>query len=60
MVKQHRLVNKALKKEIDGIHGLLVRSWFPPKLFILYIDHSRSSKSSRSDDVHMLCFLDAT
>ena len=57
VVKQHRLVNAALKKEIEGIHGLRVRSWFP--LFILYIDHSRSSKLSRSDDMHMLCILDA-
>ena len=28
-------------------------------LFILYIDHLRSSKPSPSDDVHTLCFLDA-
>ncbi|KAI0247499.1 bola protein, partial [Lactifluus subvellereus] len=25
VVKQHRLVNEALKKEIEGIHGLQVR-----------------------------------
>ena len=41
VVKQHRLVNEALKKEIEGIHGLQVHSWFV--LVILYIDHSRSS-----------------
>ena len=29
MVKQHRPVNAAPKKEIEGIHGLQVRSWFP-------------------------------
>ena len=28
-------------------------------LFILYIDQLHSSKLSRSDDVHTLCFLDA-
>ena len=26
MIKQHRLVNDAIKKEIEGIHGLQVRS----------------------------------
>ena len=29
VVKQHRLVNEALKKEIEGIHGLQVRTWLP-------------------------------
>ncbi|KAH8986363.1 bola-like protein [Lactarius akahatsu] len=29
VVKQHRLVNEVLKKEIEGIHGLQVRTWFP-------------------------------
>jgi stress-induced morphogen len=27
VVKQHRLVNEALKKEIEGIHGLQVLSF---------------------------------
>ena len=33
MVKQHRLVNEALKKEIEDIHGLQVRMVF------YYSDH---------------------
>jgi hypothetical protein len=59
VVKQHRLVNEALKKEIEGIHGLQVRTWLPTVLFILYVDHSRSSKPFPSDDTHMLGFVDA-
>ena len=35
VVKQHRLVNEALKKEIEGIHGLQVRSW-TPTIHIVY------------------------
>ncbi|KIP09863.1 hypothetical protein PHLGIDRAFT_116018 [Phlebiopsis gigantea 11061_1 CR5-6] len=29
-VKQHRLVNEVLKKEIEGIHGLQLRTSVPP------------------------------
>ena len=38
VVKQHRLVNEALKKEIEGIHGLQVR-WLPTVSFILLVDY---------------------
>jgi hypothetical protein len=37
VVKQHRLVNEALKKEIEGIHGLQVRSWLPTLLCCILI-----------------------
>ena len=58
-VKQHRLVNEALKREIEGIHGLQVRSWLPRVLFILYVDRSRSSKPFPRHDTHALGFVNA-
>ena len=58
VVKQHCLVNEAFKKEIEGVHGLQVR-WLPTVSFILYVDHSRSSKLFPSDDTHVLGFVDA-
>ena len=58
-MKQRRLVNEALKKDIEGTHGLQVRIWLPRVLFILYVDHSHSSKLFPRDDTNMLGFVDA-
>ena len=35
IIKQHRLVNEALKQEIQGIHGLQVRSNVPNAILVL-------------------------
>ena len=56
-MKQRRLVNEALKKDIEGSHGLQVRIWLPRVLFVLYVDHSRSSKPFFSDGTHVLGFV---
>ena len=53
IVKQHRLVNDALKKEIEGIHGLQV--CFPPSSnallqFLLAHPH-RTGLSRQSADI---------
>ena len=36
-----------------------MRTWLPTVLFILYVDHSRSSKPFPSDDTHVLGSVDA-
>jgi hypothetical protein len=49
VVKQHRLVNDALKKEIESIHGLQVLHPLPLPSLHFHIDAPFSSKPFRYD-----------
>jgi len=56
VVKQHRLVNEVLKKEIEGIHGLQVLPFSLP--FTRNIDALHSSKRFLGDERSYVLFLD--